>query len=183
MQRSTRQGHRRLSRSGEASGRPQGHGGGGLAPEESVSGRGMRSAEVQGSRRNSYGATIPLMEEVRDVVGKVNTVTGTTSHLDLVNHAGEGLQILLGVTSAVYVCALKEKSVAVTLSGLYFQRAPLAAVWEWLELGRSLSLGARPSAGSPPTVPHLYRLRSVNQSWTTITTWQTVKRKAAIWSD
>lgn len=32
---------------------------------------------------------------------------------------------------------------------------------------------------SPPTA-HLYRLRSVNQSWTTITTWQTVKRKAAI---
>ena len=43
---------------------------GGLAPRENVSGCGMRSAEVQSSKKNSYGAAIPLMEGVRDVVGR-----------------------------------------------------------------------------------------------------------------
>lgn len=46
-----------------------------------------------------------------------------------------------------------------------------------------LRAGAPSPTCSPTTAPHLYRLRSVNQSWTTITTWHTVKRKAAIWSD
>ena len=49
--------------------------------------------------------------------------------LDLVNHAGEGLQILLGVTRAVYMHVLKEESAAVTLSGCIFKGPP------WLPCG------------------------------------------------
>lgn len=56
---------------------------GGLAPRENVSGCGMRSAEVQSSKKNSYGAAIPLMEGVRDVMGEVNGVTRTTLHWTL----------------------------------------------------------------------------------------------------
>lgn len=52
---------------------------------------------------------------------------------------------------------------------------------------RLLSGMARPwpeaRGSTPASATHLYRLRSVNQSCTTITTWQTVKRKAAICKD
>lgn len=61
--------------------------------------------------------------------------------------------------------------------GLNFRRVPWLPYGSGEELGRSLSQSI---TWLPAPVPHLYRLRSVNQSWTTITTWQTVKRKAAI---
>lgn len=57
-----------------------------------------------------------------------------------------------------------------------------ATVSPWVPRG---PVGPWPEAVLPPAclAAHLYRLRSVNQSCTTITTWQTVKRKAAICSD
>lgn len=58
-------------------GRPQGHEGGPWHPGRVFLAEDGR-AEVQSSRRNSYGASIPLMEGVRDVVGEVSVVTGTT---------------------------------------------------------------------------------------------------------
>ena len=93
----------------------------------------MRRAEVQSSRRNSYGASIPLMEGVRGVVGEVSVVTRTTltgpckprrgrapgfTRSDRHGlcacaereRAGEGLRVLPGVIGTVYVHALRENA-------------------------------------------------------------------------
>lgn len=69
-------------------------------------------------------------------------------------------------------------------SNSHFKEVPVAAMWNVETWASGWVSGPHLLPGSPsPLAPHLYKLRSVNQSWTTITTWQTVKRKAAIWSD
>lgn len=68
-----------------------------------------------------------------------------------------------------------------TLVGMIYRNSQLSVTL------RLLSGMARPwpeaRGSTPASATHLYRLRSVNQSCTTITTWQTVKRKAAICRD
>lgn len=73
---------------------------------------------------------------------------------------------------------------AKTHSNLHFKKGPCRCCVELVRPSQAAwSPGPVSCPAVPPPAPHLYRLRSVNQSWTTITTWQTVNRKAAICSD
>lgn len=102
---------------------------GGLEPGENVSGCGMRRAEVQSSKNSSYGATIPLMEGVRDVVGEVSGVTRTL-HWPCKPRRGRASDFTGSDRRSLRACADGGFSGSDPL-WLKFSEGPLAAVWEW----------------------------------------------------
>lgn len=73
----------------------------------------MRHAEVLSATRDSRGATTPLMEGVRQVLGEVGAVTGTTSCRTLLAMHGEDPEFYSercaqSVECGKCVCVLRE---------------------------------------------------------------------------